>query len=489
MTLATIIGLLAIIPASIYLFGRYPPVKAGMLTMFAGVLFLPAGGAAFDPPLIPPIDKYGMTALCMFALGISRAASRFAAARSSRIVLFTLLFVVVIGVGAAQTNQDVLRYGSWRVTIVPPMSFPWDALSVTIRLWFGMLLPFVVGRMYLRTSKDLRTFFVLLAGAGLVYAPLCLWEIRMSPQLHSQIYGFAPHSFSQQVRADGYRPMVFLGHGLVVAFFMFLATSGTAVLLRSKIRRVGPLSTRAALPLLSVTLLLCKTAAAAFYAVVAVALILKGSVKTQVRAGLVLMFIVVTFPILRMTDVFPADDLVDLANQYLGPDRAQSLEFRFDNETLLLDKALERPYFGWGGYSREHIYDPEIGKDLTLQAGTWIIVLGIFGVLGFATYYLLLLGPFVMMLRSLPRVVGDNTRLMFSALGLLVAFFSVNTLPNSEFGLLQFFAAGGLSGLAEVLPAETRARAKALKDKALATSTAQAEPSGEAKPRDGLHVA
>ena len=55
---------------------------------------------------------------------------------------------------------------------------------------------------------------------GLIYVPLCLFEVRMSPQLHNMVYGFAQHSFGQTVRGGGWRPMVFMQHGLAVGLFM-----------------------------------------------------------------------------------------------------------------------------------------------------------------------------------------------------------------------------------------------------------------------------
>ena len=38
----------------------------------------------------------------------------------------------------------------------------------------------------------------------------------ISPQLHFMTYGFYQHEFTQVVRMGGYRPMVFLQHGIAV---------------------------------------------------------------------------------------------------------------------------------------------------------------------------------------------------------------------------------------------------------------------------------
>lgn len=60
--------------------------------------------------------------------------------------------------------------------------------------------------------------FRFLVIAGLIYTVPMLYEIRMSPQLHTIFYGYFPHSFGQQARGGGFRPVVFMGHGLLVGF-------------------------------------------------------------------------------------------------------------------------------------------------------------------------------------------------------------------------------------------------------------------------------
>ena len=61
------------------------------------------------------------------------------------------------------------------------------------------------------------------SSAALIYAPLCLLELRLSPQLHRWVYGYHQHDFVQTMRDGGYRPMVFMEHGLMVSFWMAAA--------------------------------------------------------------------------------------------------------------------------------------------------------------------------------------------------------------------------------------------------------------------------
>jgi len=64
-------------------------------------------------------------------------------------------------------------------------------------------------------------------------------ELTASPQLNRWIYGYHQSQFIMAMRAGGYRPMVFMRHGLNVAFFnlngyvavvFFLATLADVIL-------------------------------------------------------------------------------------------------------------------------------------------------------------------------------------------------------------------------------------------------------------------
>jgi hypothetical protein len=111
----------------------------------------------------------------------------------------------------------------------------YDALSAVVGQ-FLFLLPFFLGRQFLRHAEDSAETLRVLIVAGLIYSLPMLFEIRMSPQLHTWIYGYFPHSFGQQMREGGFRPVVFLGHGLLVAFFIMTAAVAAASFWRTGTR-------------------------------------------------------------------------------------------------------------------------------------------------------------------------------------------------------------------------------------------------------------
>ena len=137
-----------------------------------------------------------------------------------------------------------------------------------------------------------------------------LFEIRMSPQLHFWIYGYYPTDFIQEMRDGGFRPMVFLGHGLAVAFFTMTATVASAALWRSRTRLIGSVPPIGIFAYLSFVLLLCKTAGALIYAALLVPLVRWARPRLQVRVATLLVVVALAYPLLRASDLVPTASIL-----------------------------------------------------------------------------------------------------------------------------------------------------------------------------------
>jgi hypothetical protein len=149
--------------------------------------------------------------------------------------------------------------------------------------------------------------------------------------------------------------------------------------------------------------------------------------------------------------VFPDEYLVDTAARF-SQDRAGSLKFRFDNEEILYEKAMERPLFGWGGWGRSRVYDKH-GEDISTPDGKWVILLGVYGLFGFLTFFGMLTIPIFQAHRSLGRVAPAN-QVVLAALSLLAACYAVDMLPNAGYAQIPIFVAGAVSGLAKGMAEE-----------------------------------
>ena len=90
----------------------------------------------------------------------------------------------------------------------------------------------------------------------------------MSPQLNYWLYGYSPSEFDQEIRWGGFRAMVFLGHGLSVAFFMMTAVISSTALWRTQIRSIKPLPAFVTWCYLNFILVICKGLGALTYAVI-----------------------------------------------------------------------------------------------------------------------------------------------------------------------------------------------------------------------------
>ena len=443
-------ALIAWVPLSMVLFARLRPARAAAWTLVGGMMWLPEA-AEFDFPVVPPLHKYTIAATCALVGAYWKARPRLRAARFGRGWDLLVFIMMAAEVGTVLTNGDPLVYGDWKRTELPAF-LPYDGVSQAIRDFLDVGVPLLLGRIFLRNGRDLRDLMNVLVVGGLIYTLPELWEIRMSPMLHVQIYGFAPRTdWLQNIRMGGYRPTVFMGHGLVVGFFMFICTMAAVGMWRAGRRSIFGIPMAALVAFLFVMLVLCKAAAALIYGAVGFLVVSYLSVKNQLRVCVLLALIVVSYPATRLAGVFPTDTLLSVARS-LGQDRADSLQFRFDNEDILLIKAEERPIFGWGGFGRERVYDSETGKDIVIQDGHWIPLFGRHGAIGFACYYILLLAPVFIAWRKMRNIPSRSDRTLLATLAFVVSICCINELPNMSLPNLQFFFAGGLSVLMNEIP-------------------------------------
>jgi hypothetical protein len=452
-TTRALLVLMLWVPIAVLAFGATKPLKAALFVLLGGVVLLPER-AAFDFPLLPPFDKNAIACAMAFFGATLLCRRKMATARPFRGPDVFFLLIVVGNVGTALTNGDPLTYGGGydydgvtrTATVDLPPITTYDILSMTVRDFLGVFMPFYIGRALFRTREDAIILCKGLVVAGLVYVPFMLLEMRLSPQLHYWAYGYYANFFGHAVRGAGFKPTVFMDNGLAVAMFILSACVAAAVLHRLRVGIMG-IPAIVALGILWIALLLSRNVGANVYALAALPLVLTSRGALASRLAVVLFALVVAFPVLRSTDQFPAEALVDVAAKR-SVERAQSLQYRFENEEVLLEKARERVWFGWGGFGRNRVFD-ERGKDVSVTDGEWIITLGSKGVVGFVGIFGLLLVPILIARRRAPKIAVQQDRQIVDALTLLVAMNAVDMLPNAVFNVLPIFMAGALAGLSD----------------------------------------
>jgi hypothetical protein len=460
--LFTAFALLMWVPFGLWLFTIQRPTRAGVHVLVWGMMWLPEA-AGFDFPALPPLDKYSISALVALAGVWWKAPQRLKLAKRGRgydLIAFAMIAAIACTV---YNNGQPLRFGTYNVTRIQAFA-PYDGLSAGFRLFFNVVIPLWLGRALLRTREDMVDTLKILVISGLIYSVPILYELRMSPMLHQDVYGFQSRTdWLQNIRSGGFRATAFMGHGLIVAFFMFMSTASAIVLHKSGQKRLLGIKMWVIITYMFGMLVVCKTSATLIYGAAAFALIRWTSVKTQTRAMILASIIVAAYPASRMFEVFPVKGLMSAA-QLLGPERTQSMQFRFDNEDVLLVRGAEHLWFGWGGFGRERVYDKDSGKDLVIQDGYWIIIFGQQGVVGFICFFALMLIPVCKTRYGLAALKGRSDKVLLTGFGVLVLFCAINMLPNMAIPNIQLFLASGLAVLIRTLPRQ------AMHEKAAASS-------------------
>jgi len=450
----------------IVLFNRCTLPVALIWSIIAGYLLLPTL-VGVDLPLLPRINKDLIPSLSALLMAIFVTRLQPASGRDlpGTQVQSTVLpgwiprassgriFLAMIVGGAfltTLTNGDTLVYAT---TVLRGLSI-YDGFSAVMNAFVG-LLPFFLARKYLADPESHRKLLFILCIAGLIYTLPALYEIRMSPQLNKMIYGFFPSAWIQHIRADGFRPIVFLEHGLWLGIFFSGATLASLAYLRATPGAERWLYLGAAFWVLF-TLVLAKTLGALMITLVFIPIVLFFGVRLQLLAAASIALVVISFPVLRGAGYIPLEPVLSVAEK-IDPSRAGSLRFRLENEDRLLAKAKQRPIFGWGGWSRSRVFD-EQGRDISVTDGRWIISIGQGGWVRYIAEFGLLSMPILMLTLRRRRY---QVTLATSGLCLVLAANLVDLIPNAGSSPLTWLMAGALMGRLEAEKAKLAKQARA----------------------------
>lgn len=437
-------------PVVVYLlFRRLPFQEAIIWSILGGYLLLPTR-AGVDLPAVPPIDKNSLTSLSvalMIVLGVGAAAAgraRFngiADAIGLRmpfpiaaliLVMLTSPFITVF------TNPEVLRYGP----LILPALQPYDAVSIIGGFVFG-LLPFLLAQRHFATTESHVVLLKALVLAMLAYSLPTLFEIRMSPQLNVTFYGFFPHQFLQHMRDGGFRPVVFLLHGLWLAIILAMAVTAALALWKQRLhegKRAGHWMFAALY--LFIVLSLSNSLGALVIAVLVIPVVVLLGARGQMLIAAALAGAVLLYPILRGAQIVPVDDILSFAES-ISAERAASLEFRLRNEDALSERAAEKPWGGWGSWGRNLIFDPETGREASIVDGAWILLIGTYGWLGYLAQFGLMTLPIILVALGRRRMPIPPAT---AGLALVMAVNLVDLIPNATMGPVTWLISGALAG-------------------------------------------
>lgn len=324
----------------------------------------------------------------------------------------------------------------------------YDGCSASYIQTFAWGVPYLMGRIYFSDLGGLRLLAMGIVIGGLLYVPLCLVEIWMSPRLHIWVYGFHQHEWRQSHSSfGGWRPTVFMQHGLAVGMWM---TTASLVALwlwwTGAVRRIWSMPMGYLVAVLIATTILCKsTGAIALLALGAGAL---AVIKKLYRGMLIwcLALSPLVYMGVRAPGLWDGSQLLSMVRRVV-PAKEESLRYRLDAENVLSRHALRRPVFGWGAHSRNR--PSEMGEDVKNLAtdGLWIITLGQRGVVGLAAMTGTIMLPVILVLRRLrPRDWIYPSTAPLGVLAIVLTVFMIDSLFNAMPNPIYVVAAGGMAG-------------------------------------------
>lgn len=420
------------------------PQRGLIWSTVVGYLFLP-DGFAVDLPGLPTYAKFEAVAVGAL-LGVAATRNRLPPlppGEPDRLMKFAVLLCLACMVVGPVLTMMVNTYPVFFGPTMRQGIRYWDAQGQVIATMF-MFVPFFLGRRILARPEMHNEILKAIVLVGLAYTLLVLFERRMSPQLNNMVYGYFPHAWIQHLRGGGFRPIVFLDHGLSVGFFLLTAVLAAIALIweYGKEKRAFYL---VSVIWLMLVLLVSRNLGAVALALLFVPAAILFSRRMQLRIAALVALIFFVNPVVR--DVY-VEPLLNLTEK-ISIDRWGSLKTRFDNETRMMERVNEKPLTGWGGWGRWRVYD-EQGRDITISDGTWIITLGKWGWLGFIGLFGMISAPLWLALRASKRAPpGAST----AALALMTAANLIYLIPNSTLTPIAWLAIGALAGFAQFAPA------------------------------------
>ncbi|MEG4110575.1 MULTISPECIES: O-antigen ligase domain-containing protein [unclassified Microcoleus] len=433
------LAMFGFIPVVFYLFVRFPAQRAVIISFVAAWLFLPQ--ASYPIPSLPPYTK--ISAACY------------------AILLGTLIYDTARLTSFKPGWLDVPMVIYCLCPIFSQVSNGGSPISPTINQIVTWGLPYFLGRLYVGNLDGLRQLAIGIFAGGLAYIPFTLVEGVRGPILHQMIYGVnAFDDWGQARRLGGWRPVVFMQHGLMVGLWMM-----TAALIAVWLWQTGTLkkfmgrNIKTLAIILTIAFFLCRSTGA--YSLFVMALLVLYSAKFF-RTSLPLLFIIgyiVFYLYVAASGQFSSKDVIGFINQVFGEERAASLKFRFDNEEILGEKARQRFMFGWGDSGGNRVYN-EYGDDVSVTDSLWIIAFGVNGAVGLVSLFSSLLLPVIVFsLFKYPARTWSNPKVAPAAtLGIALTMYVFDCVLNAMTNPIFALIAGGISGLVLKAPESLKAK-------------------------------
>ncbi|MBI1373945.1 MAG: hypothetical protein GC159_14575 [Phycisphaera sp.] len=306
------------------------------------------------------------------------------------------------------------------------------------------------GRLYFSSAADLRRLLVAVVIAGLLYVPVCVFEMIVGPGhfVAQLVYGLTPNA-EQAARLGGWRPTGMLRDGLELCAFMAIATVASFACWRvGKAARLWNLPAWLPMAILLITTLACRGVYGYALLLIGLAALFVMHLTSDRVVLVVLLCGAALYIVLRLAGL-GADTMLDVA-EHVQPSRIRSLAFRLDAERTYVDQVREHnPALGFGGATPDQH---------PFADGWWVQRLRDTGLVGVAVWFIAIAAvPVGVTAARLLRPADYPTPAITAAgLALLITLLILDGLHNAT--LLH---AAALAGGALVTATRARGRSRA----------------------------
>jgi hypothetical protein len=420
------------IPVMLFLFMRYPARKAIIVSFVVAWLFLPI--ARFDFPGIPDYTKMSATCYGILLATAIYDAQTFKSFRFHWVDVPILLWTTVSPFMSSITNG----LGAY------------DGLSSALNQVITWGIPYFLGRMYINNLAALRDLAIAIFIGGLIYIPFCWYESFTFSSLHMLLYGASTgRDAAQSIRYGGYRPQVFLEHGLMLGVWLMSAClMGIALWKANILKRVWAIPISLWFVVLLATFVIARsTGAYLLFLIGTIILFVAWRFRTAALVWLLIASLCY-YLFLGVSDTLPRKEIVGGLSQVFNAERVGSVEFRFHNEEILSARARQKIVFGWGGFGRNRVFN-EYGEDISITDSLWIITFGVYGTFGLVTLVASILLPVMSFCVRYPARFWSHPNLApAAALAVCVLLYMADCVLNAMVNPIFMLVAGGLAGLA-----------------------------------------
>lgn len=302
--------------------------RAITLNFLLAIMILPSNSQV-DVQLLPPLHKFSVA---IYTGYIGTLLFHSQAINNLCIRWYDAILAVVLG--CVVMTSVVNGFGLW------------DGISNFLDEFLSMAAVYMLIRMHVNTPLAFRTMLLTMVYCSCFYVPFAAWEFRMSPQIHSTIYGHFQHVFIQHRRGAFWRPIVCFSHALSLArFFAFCAFIAFCPLRKALAREVPFGKWLFLIPLFGLVL----SQSWGPYFMFA---IFCGFYFVLNRAPL-LAWVPPIAGYLWMAMVLMGNNPLDWVVESIArvnAERADSLQYRLDALNEYSVNILAKPVLGWGGW-------------------------------------------------------------------------------------------------------------------------------------------